>query len=83
MSKPAATAVSIEPIRHAPIIDHTVVEGNKSDYETVVRKSGHLTITKFIGFDEKEIVIPNQIDGAQVTVIGEEAFDGRGTHHYP
>lgn len=74
MPKPAATAVSVEPIRHAQIIEHTVVEGNKSDYETVVRKSGHLTITKFIGFDEKEIVIPKQIDGAQVTVIGEEAF---------
>ena len=34
-----------------------------------------ITITKFIGFDEKEIVrVPNRIDGIAVKVIGENAF---------
>lgn len=61
-----------EPIVHAPIVD-TVVEGCKSDYETKV-ENGSITITRFIGFDEKEIVVPNSIDGVKVKIIGENAF---------
>lgn len=63
-----------EPIVHKPIVDPVVVEGCKSDYETESLTSGNLRITKFIGFDEKEIIIPNQLDGQSITVIGENAF---------
>lgn len=67
------TEVKHEPIVHAPIVDNVIVEGAKSDYETTV-ENGAITITKFIGFDEKEIVVPNRIDGIAVKVIGENAF---------
>lgn len=61
------------PIVHVPIVDNVVVEGTKADFETSIA-GGTLTITKFIGFDEKEIVIPNSIDGVPVKRIGEDAF---------
>lgn len=67
------TPVTHEPIVHKPIVD-SVVEGCKSDYETEVLKSGSLRITKFIGFDENEIIIPNQLDGKSISIIGENAF---------
>lgn len=63
-----------EQIVHKPIVDKVVVEGSKSDYETEVLKSGALRITKFVGFDEREITIPNKLDGIDVTVVGENAF---------
>lgn len=63
-----------ESIVHAPIFDSVIVEGSKSDYETEKLKSGELVIKKFIGFDEKEIVVPNSIDGISVKIIGENAF---------
>lgn len=63
-----------ESIVHAPIFDSVIVEGSKSDYETEKLKSGKLVIKKFIGFDEKEIVVPNSIDGISVKIIGENAF---------
>ena len=67
------TEVKHEPIVHAPIVDNVIVEGAKSDYETTM-ENGAITIMKFIGFDEKEIVVPNHIDGIAVKVIGEDAF---------
>lgn len=70
----STTPITHEPIVHKPIVDAVVVEGCKSDYETEILKSGMLRITKFIGFDENEIVIPNQLDGKSVSVIGENAF---------
>jgi len=73
-SKQPTTPVTHEPIIHKPIIDPVVVEGSKSDYETEVLKSGTLRITKFIGFDENEITIPNQLEGKAITVVGENAF---------
>lgn len=63
-----------EPIIHAPIEDNVVVEGCQSDYETLTLEDGTLSITKFVGFDEKEITVPNQINGVKVTSIGENAF---------
>lgn len=63
-----------EPIVHKPIVEAVVIEGCTSDYETEILKSGSLRITKFIGFDEKEITIPNQLDGKAITVVGENAF---------
>lgn len=73
-SKQTSAPVTHEPIIHKPIVDTVVIEGCKSDYETEVLKSGSLRITKFIGFDEKEITIPNQLDGKAITVVGENAF---------
>ena len=64
-----------EPIIHAPIVENIVVEGVQSDYETII-ENGCVTITKFIGFDEDELVIPNNIDGVSVKVIGNGAFEG-------
>ena len=61
-----------EPIIHKPIVKK-VVEGTKTDYK-VVMENGWITITKYIGSDEKEVFVPNRIDGAQVRVIGENAF---------
>lgn len=66
--------VKHEHIVHKPIVDEVVVEGSKSDYETEVLKSGTLRITKFVGFDEREITIPNKLDGMDVTVVGENSF---------
>lgn len=62
-----------EPIIHAPIVETAVVEGTQSDYETKLKK-GFLTITKFLGFDEDEIIIPNSIGGVSVKTIGKGAF---------
>lgn len=52
----------------------TIVIGSKSDYETQITNSGHLIIKKYIGFDERTITIPSQIDGLSVQIIGEGAF---------
>lgn len=73
-SEQPSSPVTHEPIIHKPIIDSAVIEGCKSDYETEVLKSGTLKITRFIGFDEKEITIPNQLGGKAITVVGESAF---------
>lgn len=63
-----------ESIVHAPIVDDVVIEGPSSDFETRVRKDGFLEIAKFVGFDEPEMLIPNQIDGVRVVSIGASAF---------
>lgn len=62
-----------DPISHAPLIEE-IVEGSRSDFETVVLSTGDLAITKFVGFDAQQITVPNQIDGLNVITIGEEAF---------
>ena len=46
-----------------------------SDFEYKVREDGGITITKYIGEDET-VVIPQNIDGKEVTLIGERAFAG-------
>lgn len=69
------SVIASQPIVHAPIVETAVVEGAQSDYETII-ENGCLTITKFIGFDEDELVIPNNIDGVSVKVIGNGAFEG-------
>lgn len=69
----STTPVVHEPIVHAPIVEHVIIEGSQSDYETKL-ENGALTIIKFVGFDEKEIIVPNCIDGVNVKVIGEDAF---------
>lgn len=74
LTKQVPAAGAREPIIHKPITDPIIIEGCKSDYETELLKTGSLRITKFIGFDEKEISIPNQLDGTPITVVGENAF---------
>lgn len=69
------SVIAPQPIVHAPIMETAVVEGTQSDYETII-ENGCVTITKFIGFDEDELVIPNIIDGVSVKVIGNGAFEG-------
>lgn len=44
-----------------------------SDFEYKVGEDGGITITKYIGTDS-DVVLPEQIDGKDVTVIGEGAF---------
>lgn len=61
------------PIVHAPIVETVIVEGSTSDFETSI-ENGSITISRFIGFDEKEIHIPNRINGKSVTAIGPWAF---------
>ena len=70
---PMAPPAIPSPIVHAPIVENVVVEGSTSDYETTT-ENGSITITRFIGFDKKEIHIPNRIDGKPVTAIGPWAF---------
>lgn len=72
--KHTEVTVTNTPIVHNPVVEKVVVEGCKSDYETEVLETGSLRITKFIGFDEKEIIVPNQLEGRPITVIGENAF---------
>lgn len=49
-----------------------------SDFEYTVGEDGGITITKYIGTDT-DVVIPEKIEGKNVTVIGEGAFQGCGT----
>ncbi|MGM9637829.1 MAG: leucine-rich repeat domain-containing protein [Eubacteriales bacterium] len=44
-----------------------------TDFEYAVGEDGGITITKYIGTDT-DVVIPEEIDGKPVTVIGEKAF---------
>ena len=72
--KPQTSPIVHRPIVHAPVVEKVIVEGTKSDYKTKT-ENGVITITKFIGFDEKKIVVPNQIDGVAVKFIGDNAFE--------
>lgn len=74
ITSPVVPPLIYEPIIHAPIVEK-VVAGCKSDYETETINTGELLIKKFIGFDEKELIVPNQIDGIPVKIIGEYAFE--------
>ena len=65
----AKTEVRIQ----VPAAEPVIVEGDISDYE-IVRLGKYAIIKKFRGFDEDEIVIPNQIDGLPIKVIGANAF---------
>lgn len=49
-----------------------------SDFEYTVSEDGGITITKYVGTDT-DVVIPEKIDGKNVTVIGEGAFRNNQT----
>lgn len=73
--KPAENDQQTETI-HLDMKDVTPVEGDKNDYIVEKKSNGHYYITKFCGFEEEEMTIPNMIDGKSITVIGEGAFRG-------
>ncbi len=62
-----------EIITHKPIAVSPPVSSNSSDYEIRI-ENGYGVITRFIGFDNKTIVIPNKINDVEIKVIGESAF---------
>jgi hypothetical protein len=56
------------------IPDYNAADANPaSDFEYKVGEDGGITITKYVGTDT-DVVIPEKIDGKNVTVIGEGAF---------
>lgn len=62
-----------EEIKHK-LVNNTPINGDASDYEVTVLSTGKLEIKKFIGFDEKTIIVPNVIDGRKVIGIGVDAY---------
>lgn len=63
------------PINHVPInTGQVVVNGNTSDYETKSIRNDQVIITKFIGFDIADTIVPNEIDGKRVVEIGDNAY---------
>jgi hypothetical protein len=52
-----------------------VVNGSASDYELEQTPEGYI-ISKFRGFDESNVVIPNTIDGKKIVGIGKTAYMG-------
>ena len=50
-----------------------LVHGNSNDYQ-IEQLNGYVKIKKFVGFDAETIIVPNQIGGLPVRIIGEEAF---------
>ncbi|WP_294411284.1 leucine-rich repeat domain-containing protein [uncultured Ruminococcus sp.] len=51
-----------------------IVLGSVSDYELLNQSNNTAIISKFRGFDESNMVIPNAINGKRIIGIGEEAF---------
>jgi hypothetical protein len=52
-----------------------MVNGSASDYELEQTSEGYI-ISKFKGFDEPDMVIPNTIDGKKIVGIGKGAYLG-------
>ena len=49
--------------------------GSASDYEVVLKNGGYY-ISRFKGFEEDEMIIPNEIDGKKIIGIASKAFQG-------
>jgi hypothetical protein len=64
------------PISHNKIVPNQalVVTGSVSDYELSCVGNNEYEISKFIGFDEENMVIPNVIDGKKIIGVGEAAY---------
>lgn len=60
-----STIISNDPFAHTEI-----VEGNPLEYEVKEVEPGIVEITRFLGFDEKDMIIPNMISGNRVVGIG-------------
>ena len=64
------TIISNDPFAHTGI-----VEGNPLEYEVKEVEPGIVEITRFLGFDQKNMVVPNKISGRKVIGIGKHAFE--------
>ncbi|MBU5453059.1 leucine-rich repeat domain-containing protein [Pseudoflavonifractor sp. MSJ-30] len=60
---------------HKPITTPSVIKGNVSDYEVKDLGNGKAELTKFVGFEQEDMLVPNVIDGKQIVCIGANAFD--------
>ena len=49
--------------------------GNSSDYNIVMKNGGYY-ISRFKGFEEEEMIIPNEIDEKKIVGVCSEAFQG-------
>ncbi|MDR0402458.1 MAG: leucine-rich repeat domain-containing protein [Treponema sp.] len=65
------------PVVTAPRRPPAEADGDKADFEIFQNKSGGVTITLYRG-NETDLVIPGEIGGQRVTVIGPRAFAGKG-----
>lgn len=57
-------------ISNDPFAHTGIVEGNPLEYEVKEVESGIVEITRFLGFDKKDMIIPNMISGNKVIGIG-------------
>lgn len=64
-----------KPITHNPdaYAKPGILNGMASDYELEQHSHGWV-ITKFRGFEEADVIIPNQIDGKRIVGIGKAAY---------
>jgi hypothetical protein len=65
------------PVVTVPPQSAAEAEAAKEDFEIFQNKSGGITITLYRG-DKAELIIPGEIGGQRVTVIGPRAFAGKG-----
>ena len=63
LSAAEETASTLDPERHT-----------SGDYEYIVLEDGTAEISRYIGNQEGELMIPDTLDGFKVTSIGSEAF---------
>lgn len=65
----------IEEIEINKVVCKEKIEAKEKEYE-FVEVQDRIVIKKFIGFDQDEIVIPNEWRGKKIIGIGENAFSG-------
>ena len=63
------------PIVHTPVITKSAsVVGRATDYEITAVGRDIIEISKFVGFDQEDTIIPTEIENKKVIGIGENAF---------
>ena len=65
---------SIDVTKYADTSKTTV--GTSSDFEINVINGDNAVITKFLGFDETDMIVPNIVDGYTVIGVGKDAYKG-------
>ncbi len=73
MQNGAETTITHAPIKNTLVID---VSGSAADFETKqsAQDKDKIEIVKFLGFDETELIVPNEIGGKKVIGIGKGAY---------
>ncbi len=51
-----------------------VISGSQDDFEIKINDNDEIELVKFLGFENKEMIVPNQIDGKPVVSINYECF---------